>query len=303
MGTFIGYRDGGKTNEEGLMKSLTRTFGGGVPVLANPSSLQVSQRGAGANMSVDVAVGDVHLPIPSGSYSYWGFTDTVTNVAIAAADPTNPRIDVVVAFCDLSILSSANNNNPGALKFSVIAGTPAASPVAKTDSDIQTALGATTPFQRLGHVTVGAGVTSIANANITDARTSLGTLVRAGTNTVDTNSIKPSSVVPSKLTGVKLEGVDGGVSSGAPTAAGNAYRIEAGSTVVTTNANGDFAVNFPVAFSTGLLTVTACDGDDNGNNGMPTFTVISSSSSRSGFAGSSSKASVNIRVNWIAIGW
>ena len=49
-------RDGGKTSESGHLRALAKLVTG--DILAG---LVVSQRGAGANMSVDVAIGDAFV--------------------------------------------------------------------------------------------------------------------------------------------------------------------------------------------------------------------------------------------------
>jgi hypothetical protein len=173
MGAYLGYRDGsGSTNEQGLHQDLNKLFTKGVSSVHSATSGQVTQRGAGANMSVDVAIGDFHLPRPAGDYSYWGWTDAASNVVITAANAANPRIDVVVAYVDLTITTGLNN--PGALKFTAIAGTPAGSPTVPSDSTIQSTLGANVPFIKLGQVTVPANAASIVNANITDIRQAIG---------------------------------------------------------------------------------------------------------------------------------
>lgn len=172
MGTYLGYRDGtGTTNEQGFKQELNKLFTKGVAYVHSATSLQVSQRGSGANMSVDVAIGDAHLVRPDGAYSYWGWTDTATNVVVSAADTANPRVDVVVAYVDLSV--TAGTNNSGALKFRTVNGTPSASPVAVTDSVIQSTLGASVPFIRLAYVYVAANTTTITNSAVTDARSAI----------------------------------------------------------------------------------------------------------------------------------
>jgi hypothetical protein len=169
--TYIGYRDGGKTSEEGLKKELKALLTGGVSLIDSSTALQVTQRAAGANMTVDIAIGSCHIVKPAGDYSYFGWTDAATTgTTVPTANVSNPRIDTVVAYVDLSVVSSASNNNPGALKFSVVAGTAAGSPVALTPSQIQTALGATVPFIQLAQLAVAANATTIVNANITDVR-------------------------------------------------------------------------------------------------------------------------------------
>jgi len=170
MSSYVGYRDAGKTNEQGLKEELNRLYTKGVAVVDTPTALAVSQRGAGANMSIDVAIGDAHLVIPSGLYSYWGWTDAVANCTVTAANVSNPRIDVVVAYVDLSVTSTSSSNNPGALKFSAIAGTPAGSPTAPSTSTIQAALGNSVPFIKLAQIAVAANATQVVNANLTDVR-------------------------------------------------------------------------------------------------------------------------------------
>lgn len=105
------------------------------------SGCAVSQRGAGANMSVDVA---------SGTISLLGVQASVSsgNVAIGAADATNPRLDLVVS--------------DGSGTKSVIAGTAAASPKEPTLD--------TTTYILLAQVYVPAAASSIVTADITDRR-------------------------------------------------------------------------------------------------------------------------------------
>lgn len=171
MSTYVSYRDGGKTNEEGLFKWFSRLFTTGNPTSHSTTSMQVVQRGAGANMSVDVSIGDAAMPDTAGSgYNLYGWNDAAVNQSVAASDPTNPRIDVVYCYVDLSVVQSATVNNPAALKFGVFAGTPAGSPVAPTNAAIQSFLGSTTPFIKLAQIAVAANASTIVNANITDFR-------------------------------------------------------------------------------------------------------------------------------------
>ena len=193
MSNYIAIRDGGKSSEEGLMKPWQRLFSSGVPISYSATSLQVTQRAAGANMSVDVAIGDAALA--TTSYIYWGWSDAVNNVVIAAADPTNPRIDALVAYVDLSVVSSASNNNPGALKFVAVAGTAAASPVIQSDAAIQASIGAGNPFIKLSSIAVAALAGNIVNANITDLRTDI-----AYRGTVATSSWSNLNVTPTTTT-------------------------------------------------------------------------------------------------------
>lgn len=199
MTTYTAVLDGSKTNVEGHSKFLNRLFGPGVAMALVPTSLQVVQRGAGANMSVDVSVGDCHLQLPSLSYSFWGWADTATNVPLTAADPTNPRTDVIVAWTDTTVTTTASNNSPGSLKFYAMAGTPAGSPVAMSDSAIQAALGPAIAWTKLGTVLVGAAVANVTNANITDARTAITVISPAAANTVPTAAIQDGAVTTAKI--------------------------------------------------------------------------------------------------------
>jgi hypothetical protein len=86
------------------------------------SDLKVTQRGAGANMSIDVAAGSCFIQDDHGAGGgMYGYTLSATqNVAVTAADATNPRVDrVVVAINDLALGDASN-----ALSVKVIAGTP-----------------------------------------------------------------------------------------------------------------------------------------------------------------------------------
>lgn len=105
------------------------------------SGCAVSQRGAGANMSVDVAVGQVRVG------GYFPFVTAVTNVTITAADATNPRWDLI----------SVDRN--GAL--TATAGTAASNPTMPSIPANSIVLAA---------VYVPANATSIVNNQIIDKR-------------------------------------------------------------------------------------------------------------------------------------
>lgn len=123
------------------------------------AGLSVAQRGAGANMSVDVGSGIAQVPAPTAGHGGWYVeNDATLNVAIAAAHATLARIDVVIArVAD----PQYHVGGDGLAAIKVITGTPAGSPVAPTPP---TSDGA---YIVLAQVAVGAAVTSITNANIT----------------------------------------------------------------------------------------------------------------------------------------
>ena len=163
---------GGKINEEGYSRHLYELLTSGVGTRTS-TAWKVIQRGAGANMSVDVQQGDGLISI-SSEYVYPAWVaSSDKNVSVDAADGSNPRIDRVVAYISLSDISTAVTNNTGALKFKVVAGTPAGSPTAPNDATVQSSIGASNPWIEIARVAVAAGATSISNANITDRRTAM----------------------------------------------------------------------------------------------------------------------------------
>lgn len=165
MSKYVVFRDGGKTDEKAFYHFLSNLLSGA----AIGNSFAVSQHGAGPNMSVDVAIGDAL--IATGSlYAYQVYTDAVENPTITTANGSNPRNDIVVAYVDITVVQSTTPDNPNALLFAVIAGTPSGSPADPSDATIQAAVGASNPFIKLARVRVGAAVSSITNANITDLR-------------------------------------------------------------------------------------------------------------------------------------
>lgn len=124
------------------------------------TDLAVTERGAGANMSVDVAAGQCVIIGDEASTQggYFLDNDATLNVAITAADPTNPRKDLIVAKIQDSDYSGATD----AGSIVVVDGTPAGSPAepAVPSNAIVLAM-----------VDVAAAASSIVDANITDRRT------------------------------------------------------------------------------------------------------------------------------------
>lgn len=121
-------------------------------------------------MSVDIAPGSANIGLTTSTYPSWGFLPSTDNETVTAADPSNPRHDIVVAYRDLSVISSASVNNPGAMKFAVVAGTPAGSPSDPSSSTIQAAVGASNPWIKLARITLPANAPSVVNSYLTDLR-------------------------------------------------------------------------------------------------------------------------------------
>ena len=126
--------------------------------VADYGSMKVSQTGT-PSMAVSIAAGHVLIngTETANQGLYVAFNDAATTVAIATADPSQPRIDRVVVKVQDSFYSGATN----AVSFAVVTGTPAGSPVAPA---------APANSLTLALVAVAAGATSIVNANITDSR-------------------------------------------------------------------------------------------------------------------------------------
>jgi len=162
---------GGKIDESGYSTPWYSTITSGSATNVSLTAWRAVQRAAGANMSVDISLGVGFIPI-SSAYGYWGeVTSAAKNIAVTAADPSNPRIDRVVAYIDLATISTSVTNNTGALKFLAVAGTAAGSPTAPSNATVQTAVGASNPYIDIATVAVAAGATSVSTANITDKRT------------------------------------------------------------------------------------------------------------------------------------
>lgn len=191
MANYLAYRDGGKTNEKGISQHLQGMFSGEVI-----NGLQAQQNGT-PNMSVNITKG--RCMIDSGDdYPYLGFTDSsTTNVTVATADGSNPRIDTVVAYVDLSVVSSATSNNPNAFKLKTVSGTPAGSPVEPNNAAIEASIGSGNPYIKLANVSVAAGTTTITNGNITDKRTMASATIKDGG--IATAKIADSAVTSEKL--------------------------------------------------------------------------------------------------------
>lgn len=149
-----------------LLGTVTGSFAGGVGAsdrahgVVNSSDFAVSQRGAGANMSVDVASGYAWIRGTENANqgAYGIYNDGTVNLSIAAADATNPRVDLVIAKVQDAFYSGATKT----ASVTVVTGTAAASPAYPTLPANALVLAA---------VRVAAAATSITTANITDLRT------------------------------------------------------------------------------------------------------------------------------------
>lgn len=124
--------------------------------------LKVQEKGT-PDMSVDVLIGKAYVQGDQSAIQghYRIYNDATVNKSIAASDPTNPRKDRVIAQVkDSTDIGGALNE----WELQILTGTPAASPVVPDLPD---------DALDLAIINVGAGVTEILNANITDQRSQI----------------------------------------------------------------------------------------------------------------------------------
>lgn len=128
---------------------------GGVLPAGGASALQVA---ASSGMNITVNPGFCVVPNSTSSL-YGGYRFGLTSqgtLTVAASDPTNGRIDLVVAQV------TDNGDATSFAQFELVTGTPAPSPAAPS---------APSNSITLAQIVVGAGVSTITSGNITDQRT------------------------------------------------------------------------------------------------------------------------------------
>jgi hypothetical protein len=127
--------------------------------VVNSGDYTITQNGT-PNMTVNVSSGWAAIvgTTQSNMGVYMAYNDATANLTVTTANPSNPRIDLVcVTISDAYYVGTVNT-----VAFSVIAGTPAASPSVPATPANSIAL---------GQIAVGTGVTSILTANITNTAT------------------------------------------------------------------------------------------------------------------------------------
>lgn len=151
-----------------MVMSLLRCAGlgeGALQGVVASGDLAVSQHAGTPGMNVDIAAGRAFVQGTQTNFqgSYHVSNDAVKTLTIAASNPSNPRIDIVVATVRDHQYPVYSQND---WLLQVITGTAASSPVppsTPTDSIV------------LAQVAVAANAMSVVNANITDERTRAGT--------------------------------------------------------------------------------------------------------------------------------
>lgn len=164
MARYVSFRDGGKTDENGIARPFQDLFNGEVK-----TGFVVAQQGTPA-MGIQIGIGSAFIP-SGNNYPYHVFSDAAENLTLNTADGSNPRYDMILAYVDLATVSSTNPNNPNALKYTKATGTPAGSPSEPNAAAMQSAVGSGNPYIILARVTVAAGASTITNANVVDRRT------------------------------------------------------------------------------------------------------------------------------------
>lgn len=136
--------------------TLLRARGGVHPALGQ--EFNVTQTGS-PSMGVLVESGVASIPGTLGATqgNYLVCNDAQVSLSVTAAHATLPRIDLVVINVRDSFYSGVDDDS----QLQVVAGTPNSSPVAPTAPDNSLTV---------AQIAVGAAVTTIVNANITDTR-------------------------------------------------------------------------------------------------------------------------------------
>lgn len=137
------------------------------------TDVQVSQRAAGANMSVDIAVGRVYVDITWSGRTLKVRIDNlaIANAVVDANSSGSNRIDAALAVIDTTVTPNAAGSNIGTL--TVLKNTTGTPTVTMSDGAITGLLGHAN-WYRIANITVANGATSITNANISDTRQSVG---------------------------------------------------------------------------------------------------------------------------------
>jgi hypothetical protein len=137
--------------------------------IINTGAYLVTQRAAGATQSVDIAASSGYAYVAGNTIANQGIYTVaphsgVINEAIAAADPSNPRLDQVILRVYDSTIDSTGNNFA---RVEVLTGTPQ---VGATLANRSGAASLSANAMRLADVLVPAGSTSVTNASIKDRR-------------------------------------------------------------------------------------------------------------------------------------
>lgn len=290
---IYGFNIGGNNNSFDQRGHFYRAFLNG-----NVSGMLVKQNST-PNMTVLVEHGSALLNKNTTSASVAEIKSD-TSVTIDTANTSNPRIDTVVIYEDTSVAIPTVENDywqdgaGGRFKIVSLPGTAGAVPVALSDANIQTAIGAGKPWTRLADVTVPTNSTTIINSNIADMRVRLSSVIADG------------AVTAAKMVNGMVKNRQGGTTgdaswltngtSNTDTSAKNAF-FQAGSLASSATSGADVTVTFPVAYNQAPL-VFLTVGSSTGSNQYATANSITTT----GFKFRQVTGTTTETVMWLAIG-
>lgn len=131
----------------------------------DPETDLLTAEPSGGGRNVDIGTGRCYVKKNGNAYPIRN-TSTVTK-AVAANSSGNSRIDLVVAYVDLTVIPDGLNSvGEDVAFFEIVQGTPAASPVMPNESQIESAIGAANPYCILDTILVVNGATGISNSDI-----------------------------------------------------------------------------------------------------------------------------------------
>lgn len=149
------------------MRATMLESGGGLQEgVIGANDLKVAQRGAGANMSVDVPTGAAWVQIDTGTRNGLGhvYNDATANVTVTASNGTNPRIDQIILRWNDTSIPTGSGNVP---TLEVLTGT------ATSGATLDNRTGAAAlpnDCLRLADLLIPTSSTSVTTANIRDRR-------------------------------------------------------------------------------------------------------------------------------------
>ena len=182
-------------------------------VVASITSFVVSA-GTGMNLNISTGAGLI-----SDTIARRIGTDATETATVPTASASFNRIDTVVAYIDTGVTptTSVTDNTNDILKFAVVAGTAASTPVAPTGAAIISAIGAGKPYMVLYDVLVPQNATNTSGMTLTDRRKVM-TQIQAGqfaAGAIATADIANLAVTTAKLAAgaVTLAKLDSGLIS------------------------------------------------------------------------------------------
>lgn len=246
-----------KTDEYGTLFGLADLISAGVikglAVVANSTPAM--------NIYVQTGSAAIGTGTAPANYSYFVKNDTSgqgqqVTIGTAAA---SPRIDYIVLYVDKSVAGSTavTNNTNSVVKLADVQGTPAGSPSVPSVGQIQAAIGATNPYLILAQIAVGASVSQITNANITDLRSFA--------------MVKPQNL-----------------GLGAASASTTAQET----TTSTTYVELTTATSVTVTVNSAVLIIISCSGGNNANNGISYMSFKASGANT--IAGADANAAITV---------